>query len=143
MLWARVRVYFGFDRVLFLATSPREIDMLFDVESDRRRERWLHTAQISLLQARGTLHREDGRQFELDDFMPPDLSGRPVDQGDQDMRDFIDSLNRGETIEQSPEQIKQFRNMFQQHYLDEIEGAGKTTPIGPSGKREPVKSAGH
>lgn len=119
-------------RAQFLAASPRELAMLFDEELHSRLE---PAALICCLLS--NIHRDPekrSRPFTVADFLPGEHPASE-DGLDEEMKAFIDALNRGETIEQSPGAIEAFQASFSA-YMKPAADCGKTTLIGPSGKME-------
>lgn len=51
------------------------------------------------------------------------------------MKAFIDAINRGEKMEQTPESLEAFKGSIASYFKPATE-CGKTTLIGPNGKME-------
>ena len=90
----------------FLEISPRELDLHFEEQAAIRRESWQRAALVCAVLA--NVHRgEDIEPYSVDDFMPG-AEGRKSDE--EDMRDFVEQIQRGEKFEADPEALAALKN---------------------------------
>lgn len=69
--------------------------------------------------------------------MPLEPGEEPGDGIPDDMKEFIDSIQRGEPPAMSDAQLEEFKRGMTRAY--DVGPVGKTTIIGPAGKPEPVR----
>ena len=87
------------------------------------------------------IHRDPDkrdRPYTVSDFLPGDFeSSAPIDgkEANDEMKAFIDAIQRGESMEQTQESIEALKNSLKD-YAKPTEDCGKATQIGPRGKME-------
>lgn len=125
---------------------PAALELLVERLAVRDRKWHLPFAEIrSDLWTRWRDPEKHPEPFRPDEFLPAlqgeeskSKSDADADGISDDMREFIDSLARGEKPGADPEALA--RTLAQTKAMEvELTGVGKTTNIGPSGKREVLK----
>jgi hypothetical protein len=107
-LCARARGRYGFTVDEFLICSPREFDLLLRDEHDQERERLVPAALICAVIANS--HRDPDRRPEPwtpADFMPGAKSE------EDEMREFVERVQRGDKFEIDPEAAESFKQQMQ------------------------------